>query len=791
MHDDIWGTAMSRKTLGTNRWGIALLALAALVTQATADPPAGKEIAEVVVQGNRLRSTKEILAKMNTRPGQRYSEVVAQEDVGRLLSQGWFPTSGVQLSTQDRPDGKVTVILTVRELPSTVQEIIYRGVDHISKDEREKLTGLKRGAPMSPAFNQSARQSLIRKYHEMGRYWSTVDLVEGNRIEDTRVVFNVVEGPVVKVGSIKFQFFGPTSGDVSTGRLRTQIQSSSAILGMISGDYNPVQVELDIVKLAEYYHNLGYLDARVDRELIWSDDHRSVTVVFHIEEGQRYKVAKVQIDGNKVHDEFKLLGYTDLRNGDVYDKFVIQGDLKRIKDFYGYQGRPVAVKETIHQAGNEVVVHYQIEEKEPVRIADVKVYGNTITRDNVIRRQLNLYPGQILSFPDLLQAERNLSRLGIFEEDPAQGTKPTVEIERPEVDEPFKNILVNVKEKPTGSFMVGAGVTSDAGVTGSIVVNERNFDILRFPTSFEDLMEGRAFRGAGQEFRIEAVPGTIFQRYTASWREPYLFDSQYSLGVSGYYFQRMYNEYDEDRVGGRVTVGRQLNNLWSVNLTTRVEEVTVKDVSVFAPPEIARDIGHHDILGLKLGLTRDERDSFLRPTSGSLINVGAEQVLWDYNFPILTADATKYWTTYQRKDGSGRHVLALRSQISWAGSDAPVFERFYAGGFQSMRGFQFRGVGPYINGFNVGGDFAWLNSIEYQIPLLANDNLFFVTFLDSGTVESKIGIKDYRVSAGAGLRIAIPQLLGPVPLAFDLAIPLNKGPDDRKQVFSFFLGFFN
>jgi outer membrane protein insertion porin family len=783
---------MIRSPLGTNCWGAALVALVLAAARAGAEPPTGKEIAEVEVRGNRLRTTQEIVAKMNSRPGQRYSETAAQEDVGRLLSQGWFPPNGVQLATQERPDGKVKVIVQVIELPNSVQKITYRGAQHLSRDELEKLTGLKRGNPMSPAFNESARLAIVRKYHETGRYWSNVRLTKGGDTKDTEVVFDIAEGPVVKVSGFSFEFFGPTSGDVSTGRLRTQLQSSSAFLGMIGGNFNPVQLEMDLVKIADYYHGLGYLDTRVERELHWSADKRTVKVIFHVEEGKRYKVAKVQIDGNKVYDEKQLLGYTDLREGSTYEKYVIQADLKRIRDFYGYQGRPVVARETLHQAGDGIVnVHYQIEEKEPVRVGDVKVYGNSVTRDSVIRRQLNIYPGQILSFPDMLAAEQNLQRLGIFEDDPATGSKPTVEIERPDVDEPFKNILVRVKDKPTGSLMIGAGVTSDAGLTGSIVLNERNFDITRIPTSIDDFLEGRAFRGGGQEFRLEAVPGTTLQRYTASWREPYLFDSRYSLALSGYYFQRTYNEYNEDRVGGRITVGRRYTPNWSANLTTRIEEVGVSSVSDFAPPDITQYYGHHFLLGLRPSLTNDTRDNFLRPTSGHILDVGAEWVTGDYQFPLATAEGTKYWTTYQRKDGSGRHVLAMRSQLSWAGPDTPVYERFYAGGFRSMRGFQFRGVGPYVDGFNVGGNFAWLNSIEYQIPVMANDNLYVVGFLDSGAVERSVEIKDYRVTAGLGLRIAVPQLLGPVPLALDFGFPINQAPGDRKQIFSFWLGFFN
>lgn len=775
-----------------NRWRLVIAVLALALSHAQAEQPAGKEIAEVVVQGNRLRTAQEIQAKMNTRPGTRYSEITAQEDAGRLLKEGWFTTNGVQLATRVNPDGRVSVFVQVIELPSTIQQITYRGANHFSRDDLDKMTGLKRGSPMSPAFNQAARQSLIRAYHEKGRYWTSVHLTKGGDLRDTEVVFDISEGPVVKVGGVEFKFFGQTSGDITTGRLRTQIQTSSSILGLIGGDFNPMLLEQDISKIADYYRNLGYLDVRVQRELIWSEDHRSVKIIFHTEEGRRYHVKKMQIDGNKTYDETTLLGFTDLRNGDPYDKFVIQADVRRLRDYYGVRGRPVTVRESLHQVGEaEVHLVYQVEEKGEIRAADVKIIGNTVTRDNVIRRQVNIYPGQILSFPDLMEAERNLSRLGIFDEDPANGVKPSVEIENPDVDEPYKNILVRVKEKPTGSFMVGAGVTSDAGVTGSVVINERNFDITRWPRTWDEILEGKAFRGAGQEFRIEAVPGTQMQRYTVSWREPYLFDSRYSLGLSGYFFNRSYLEYTEERVGGRVTLGRRINNIWSVNLTERVENVGISSVPFGAPPQITDAIGHSMLYGTRIGVTRDNRDNFLRPTSGSNGEIAVEEVLGDYQFPILSAEFTKYWTTFQRKDGSGKHVLAMKTQAMWAGNDAPVFERFYAGGFRTMRGFSFRGVGPNVDGYNVGGNFSWLNSLEYQIPVMANDNLYVVGFVDHGTVESSVTIKDYRVTAGLGLRISVPQLLGPVPLALDFGYPINKAPWDNKQIFSFWLGFFN
>src|SRR5262249_22104245 len=150
---------------------------------------------------------------------------------------------------------------------------------------------------------------------------------------------------------------------------------------------------------------------------------------------------------------------------------------------------------------------------------------------------------------------------------------------------------------------------------------------------------------------------------------------------------------------------------------------------------------------------------------------------------------SRFFTVWQRTDGSGKQVLAARSQISWAGSNAPVFERFFAGGFRTIRGFEFRGVGPFVNGQAVGGDFQFLNSLEYQIRIRANDRLYAVAFVDSGTVESNVDIKNYRVSAGFGLRIIVP-MFGPVPIALDFGFPIVKGPDDHTQIFSFWVGLF-
>jgi outer membrane protein insertion porin family len=353
----------------------------------------------------------------------------------------------------------------------------------------------------------------------------------------------------------------------------------------------------------------------------------------------------------------------------------------------------------------------------------------------------------------------------------------------------LKDILVQVQETRTGSLLFGIGVNSDAGLTGSIVLNERNFDITRLPTSWEDIWEGRAFRGNAQEFRAEAVPGTQLQRYSVSFRDPAVFDSPYFFGISGYFYERIYDEYTEERLGTRLTLGRQLDEKWTVSSSLRVENVNISNVFGFEPQDFQRVIGDNFLVAPGVAVSRDTRDSYLRPTKGSKLTLSFEEVLGDFTFPVANAELNKYWTVWERADGSGKHVLAMHNQITIAGSNAPVFERFYAGGFQSMRGFQFRGISPLTDDIRVGGDFMVLNSLEYQVPIKANDHIYAVAFVDSGTVERRVELKDYRVSAGFGLRFVVP-MLGPVPIALDLGFPIVKGPGDKEQVFSFWIGFF-
>jgi outer membrane protein insertion porin family len=752
------------------------------------DAPTGRLIAEVLPVGNRVRTPEQIRSIMYSRPGVRYEETTLQEDVRRLHNTKWFIPGGVQILTRNEPDGRVTILVYVTELSNVVQDVQYVGAQHLRASDLQNLSGVRKGEPMNPLANELGRQSIQRRYQDDGRYYATVELVEGNKPTDTRVVYQIVEGPVVKVAGIDFRGVD----QASESRLRTQLVTRKQFIGFFGGKFNPVSIDLDRQRIVEYYHGLGYLNVQVTPEVERTKDIGLVRIVYHISEGRQYHVTGKEIVGAKSFTPDKLDTLTELKQGDRYDLRTVQADTMRIKDYYGARGYPVGVEQRLYEVPGQpgaVQVNYEVQNDrgQPDRVGRIIVEGNDVTKNRVIWNQLPFRPGQVLPYDRLDEARMRLARLGVFDaEDP-----PTVEVVPNELDSLFKDIRIRVKETRTGQFMVGGSVNSDMGLTGNITINERNFSLTRWPTSWDDFRNGRAFRGDGQELRIEAAPGTIFQRYSVTWREPYLLDTPFGLTVSGYYFNRAFAEYNEDRYGTRITVDRRLDPIWRASLMTRIEGINISDVPGFAPQEIAEDAGGHFLLGLRPGLTRDTRDSYVYPTRGSVFDVGFEQVFGDNTFPIGTVEMTKFFSTryLAREDGSGRHVLGLRTQVSVAGGNAPVYERFYGGGIRSFRGFTFRGLGPFENDLAVGGTFSWLNTAEYQIPLFANDKFHWAFFVDHGTVERNVSIHNYRVAVGTGIRLSIPAL-GPLPLAIDLAVPLTKGPDDRKQLVNFSVGVF-
>lgn len=366
----------------------------------------------------------------------------------------------------------------------------------------------------------------------------------------------------------------------------------------------------------------------------------------------------------------------------------------------------------------------------------------------------------------------------------------------PDRQEPFPNrsfadIVTSVDEVATGRLMFGVGASSFGGLSGNFIIHETNFDILKFPRSVSDVTQGRAFRGRGQDFRLEISPGTSINRASVSFRDPYLFNLPIGFGASGYAFSRFYPDWNERRVGGRFSLGRQFGTLTYADVAFRAEDVNFNGFKYPAPAEYLAASGHTTLMTLRPSLRFDNRNDPYSPNKGQYLEFAFEQGWGDFTFPKLTVEGRQYFTLGSRPDGSGKRILTLRGFYGVTGQDTPVYERFFAGDFRSMRGFAYRGVGPYVMGSNIGGVQMALGSVEFQFPWTANDKLQQVVFSDFGTVTDDYSFNAFRCAVGTGLRIYLPQqLFGPLPLAFDLAFPVVTQPGDKERYFTFFIGAF-
>ena len=355
--------------------------------------------------------------------------------------------------------------------------------------------------------------------------------------------------------------------------------------------------------------------------------------------------------------------------------------------------------------------------------------------------------------------------------------------------DPQVDMIINVNETQTGRFLLGVGVNSDAGVTGQIMLDEQNFDWRSPPRSWNDVWNGNAWRGDAQRFRLEAAPGTEVQRYLASWSDPYFMDTPISLGLSGSYFTRRFRDWDEQRTGGRISLGYQ----WTASdvsgrLAYRGENVEVFDPSNPALPDIQEVIGNNSLHGFGVTLINDTRDSAFFPTVGHYLEFSGEFVTGSFTYPRGSVEYQRYFKLRERADHTGRHVLGLSSRVQITGSNTPLYDRLFAGGVSSMRGFDFRGASPVVGGVQVGGDFLWINSAEYTFPITADDMIHGAVFCDFGTVERSVKIEDFRVAPGVGLRLTVPAM-GPAPIALNFAFPVSKADFDDEEVFSFTVGF--
>ncbi|MEE2973392.1 MAG: BamA/TamA family outer membrane protein, partial [Planctomycetota bacterium] len=521
------------------------------------------------------------------------------------------------------------------------------------------------------------------------------------------------------------------------------------------------------------------------------------------DEGRRYRLRRIEITSfggaesplNLFTSE-QLLSLARLRPGDPYERPRVEETVTAIDDAYQQMGFiDATVVERSVRVGEQAEVDMLLTIREGRRSSTglVLIQGNFLTKDKVIRRLVRVRPGRPLDGTEVELAKERIQATRLFND-------VRVAVQQPDVDDPeVRDIIVEIKERNTGSFNFGAGLASDSGVFGEFSFRQQNFDIADPPMTAEELFAGRAFRGAGQSFDLTLAPGNEVSAYSLSITEPHLFESDVSAQFSGFYRTRIYQQYDEERLATSVTLGQRLGDVWVGNVSASLQRVELSNFDPNTPVQVYDDRGPDLFATMGGSLRRTTFDDPFRPAKGSAISIGVDKAIplsGDVDFWRVGGSLTSFIKI--NEDFLGRkQVLKLRTEAGYTfGGTVPTFEKYYLGG-RSFRGFQFRtispkstegvgtgiGPGPTIPPEPIGGNWLFFASAQYEVPLVG-EGLAGVAFVDSGTVTQTPGLDEYRVSTGLGIRLYI-DALGPAPLAFDFGFPLRKEPTDQVQVFSF------
>jgi outer membrane protein insertion porin family len=760
--------------------GLVLMLGAGFTPDASAqqDPLEGLTIDRVEIRGLESLGEGYVRRILRTRAGEEFSREDVETDIRELLRTRKFVNVFAE-PTQEAD--RVVVAFVLREKPA-LNAVIVSGNSELSDSDIYDVLPAP-GAPIDRYEIDRARDEVLRLYQEDGYYYATVTLDENALERRGELILNITEGPRVRVRKITYE----GSSAFTKFELDSRVRSQTYIPIFQKGALDEEQIERDALSIAEFYRGEGYLDVQVDYQLdIDEVDRSDVFVRFVIIEGPRYDVQEVAINGNTAFTTDELLAEVSLLPGEIFRQEVNDADVRRLQNLYGEIGYIDAQIGTAYDFLDKpgvVRVRYEIRENKRSRVGRITIRGNRMTQDRVIRRALQVYPGDDFNLLLTKRSEQRLRETQLF-------TSATITPLEEDADG-YREALVEVEEADAIFFLFGAGVSTDSGLLGSFSIQHRNFDLFDWPENWEELVRGRAFRGAGQRLRLQAEPGTELTRFRIDFTEPYLFDLPYQLGTSFYLWQRGRESYDEERLGFTVSLGRRFESGplegWAVEGAFKLENVGVDSVDAIAPREVREVKGDNTLASGKFSIVRDTTDSIFLPSEGYRLNLSWEQFGGDFSFGKPSAGFAWYRTlatdVLDRKS-----VLALRADVGYLTGDTPTFERFYGGGLGSLRGFRFRGVSPR-NGIRddpIGGEFVLVTRGEYSFPVYG-ENIRGVTFLDMGTVEKDVTITTWRAAVGFGLRVYV-DFFGPAPMIFDFAFPIAEDKEDQNEVFNFSFG---
>ena len=699
-------------------------------------------IGEISVEGNKRIETDAILASIESQKGMSYDPSSLDRDLRSIDEMGFF--EDVQIDVEDGPSGKV-VAFKVIEKPS-IGKITFEGNKKIERTDLMEVIGVTKYSILNRKAVKDSVERLRDHYHQEGYY--NVEIKEKIRdlpSNEVALVYKIKEGEKVYIKNI--EFIGNATVDEDDLKDVMQISEKGFFSFMTdSGQLDRKKLESDILKIKAFYHNHGYIKARVGEPEISYEKDLGLKIKITISEGSQYSIGKVSLEGDLIKGFDELYQVLKIPQEEFYSREIVRSDILSLSEIYsdeGYAFVDIAPKIKQDDTAHSVDITYRISRGKKVKFERILVTGNNKTRDKVIRRELKVIEGGYFSGRGLKRSTQNLHQLGFFED---------IQIKTKEGSTDRDMILtIDVKERATGMFAIGAGYSS-----------------------------------------VEKAMSSLSTRYTLSFTEPWLFGKPLSGGIELYNWEYEWDEFTKDSYGGRLKFGFPLGlDFTKGAITYTYDDAEVSDVSETASSIIKDMEGKNLTSSLTFGVLRDSRDKRFNAREGSANSLSAE-----YAGGFLGGD--NYFTKYRARSAWFFPFFwdtAFSVQGKWgyvtqrSGGKLPVYEKFRLGGMTTVRGFDHGSISPVdpVTGDRIGGEKMMVYNLEFRVPLFKEEGIVGVLFYDAGNVfteDEDYTFSGIRRSAGLGVRWYSP--VG--PLRLEWGHNLDQRPGEASSNWEFTMG---
>ncbi len=767
-----------------------------------------KTLAEVKVGGNDRVEEEAIRVYLTSRPGEPLSLDAVDRDVRAIYKMGFFKNVEARLTEEN---GKTILTYWVQERP-LIREIKTEGQKGLSKEELENALKVHPRTILNPVKIRAGIENAKKEYEKKGFLDADITYhTEETGPGEIALTFTVNENDKIRIREVVFEGNKAFSSKQLAAILSTKKQNFLSRF-MNTGVLNHEALKTDVERLTAWYYDNGYINVKVDEPKVKRKDD-GIYVTMRIDEGEQFNMGDVSFSGEVPGGEELAKLNVGLEKGTVFKASALRDDVFRLTGYFSNQGYAFVNVEpdtSVHPDQKTVDVTYRVDRGPEVFVDRVEVAGNTKTRDKVIRRQLRVYEQTLFNATGLQFSKERVQRLGYFED-------VNVTTQRG-LRNDLLNVLVDVKEAQTGAFSVGAGFNSSTSIVASARIQENNL------------------MGRGQQASIGASIGTKYRNSTISFMDPYVFDSPFSFGVDLFDWRFAFEDFDRSGLGGSIRsyyplTSLGLTSLWGfpledarVGLQYQWEQSHIGNFSDITPGAIRAEAGTRTTGTITPSFLRNTLNHPFDPTNGSMQQLS-------FGFAGLGGSSS-----YKKAELEARFFIPVHHSPRWGDftwmsggffgygvgdinytdpsgkeilkDDMPLFDRYFPGGINSIRGFGERALGPReavvvdVTDPNapggtrpktyhrpIGGSEELVLNNELTFPLVQQLNLKGVIFNDIGngfTQKQGIDPSDFRYSVGAGIRWRSP--FGPIRI--ELARALNAKTDERTSNIHFSFGGF-